>query len=151
MKTEETKSREWKSTWTWSAERRLWKTSLLPADFIQPEPANKFAHNSWRHQLGRGGCCSIRKRNRKSTPGQAESKRYCGADRGFLQGIQRLGGWVWISSAGTPKSHTKLIIQPHWDWQRIWSQGGDCHELCLFSYAKTRDHLLNLIFLYPVE
>jgi len=26
--------------------RRLWKTSLLLADLIQPEPANKFAHNS---------------------------------------------------------------------------------------------------------
>jgi len=29
------------STW-----RRLWTTPLLPADFTQPEPANKFAHKS---------------------------------------------------------------------------------------------------------
>ena len=27
---------------------RLWTTPLLPADFTQPEPANKFAHKSWR-------------------------------------------------------------------------------------------------------
>ena len=26
--------------------RRLWMTPLLPADFIQSEPANKFAHKS---------------------------------------------------------------------------------------------------------
>ena len=26
--------------------RRLWMTSLLPADFTQPEPANNFAHKS---------------------------------------------------------------------------------------------------------
>ena len=27
-------------------QRRPWKTPLLLADLIQPEPANKFAHNS---------------------------------------------------------------------------------------------------------
>ena len=29
------------STW-----RRLWTTPSLPVDFIQPEPANNFAHKS---------------------------------------------------------------------------------------------------------
>ena len=32
---------------------------LLPADFIQPEPANKFTHKSWRHQNTTAGATAI--------------------------------------------------------------------------------------------